>query len=325
MNRKRGEQWMQWSKIKTLFILCFFLLNIYLLTQYITKQKETDVESLTNKQESTIQENLEADNIKIDEDLPDKDIRDSYISVKQQQFSEESIKSIKSLENHETAVIDQEFIISRMKDPLPIPEDASDEEIDALVKSKLHLISNDSYVFWDWNKELNVLLFFQEKNKQPIYFNQSGIVLVFLNDKNEISFYTQTLLGEIEKQETEENPKVLLMKAIQAIKVLNQNSELIPGDEISKVDIGYHTRLPLPDGPQVFAPTWKVTVNGDRNYFVNAIEGYIFSSQDVEFLYSAIQKIVTRVSTIDDNKDLKKYFITLLNKRLESINRSELE
>ncbi|WP_404450707.1 two-component system regulatory protein YycI [Virgibacillus necropolis] len=314
---------MQWSQIKTLFILCFLLLDIYLLTQYISKQQETDVESLTEEQESTIQENLKADNIKFnEEELPDKDLEDSYISVQQQQFSEDALKPLKSLESQETVVIDQEFIISRQKDPLPIPEDASDEEIEALVKSKVPLISSDSYVFWDWNKELNVILFFQEKNKRPIYFNQNGIVLLFLNDKNEINFYTQTLLGEVKEQD---DSKVLLMKALQSIKVLNQNNELNPGDEISNAEIGYHTRLPLPDGPQVFAPTWKVTVNDERNYFVNAIEGYIFSSDDVEFLNKAIQEIIAKVGTIEGNKDLKQYFVNLLSKRLEVINRSELE
>lgn len=311
---------MQWSQIKTLFILCFLILDVYLLTQFILKQQSADYEVLSEQQELTIKDNLASENITISADLPEENLKGSYISVKQQLFSDEDSSMVKAVESQETAIIDKEFIVSRLEKSVTIQDDATDEATAALVKSELKFISPDSYVLWDWNKELNVLIFFQEKNNRPIYFNQNGIILVFLNDKNEISFYTQTLLGEVEEQQSLES----LTKAVQAINVLYQKDELNADTEVTKVDIGFHTRI-LADGPQVFAPTWKISINGKRNYFVNALEGYIFSSNDIEFLYESIAAILIKVNTIDNNPDLKEYLLNQLTNRLEAINRSESE
>ncbi|ASN03825.1 two-component system regulatory protein YycI [Virgibacillus necropolis] len=312
---------MQWSQIKTLFILCFLVLDVYLLIQFSQKQDKEENDVSKQEQAATIEENLRAENIKISANLSGEDLKGSYISVKKQLFTEESSKTVKAAENQETAIIDKEFIISRLKEPAKIQEDATEDEITELVKSKLTLISPDSYVFWDWNKELNMLVFFQKKNDRPIYFNPNGIIFVFLNDKNEIDFYTQTLLGEVEEQESQK----LLSKPIEAIKVLFQRNELNPDEEVTKADIGYYTRLPLENVTQVFAPTWKITVDNEMNYFVNALEGTVFSSNDVEFLIKSVSTIVSKVNQIDNNPDLKKYLLNQLTNRLEAINRSESE
>ncbi|ASK61798.1 hypothetical protein CFK37_06320 [Virgibacillus phasianinus] len=316
---------MQWTQIKTLFILCFLVLDVFLLVQFIQKQDKEDLEVLKDEQEESIQKKLAADDIEIRTELPEEELTGSYISINQQIFSEENRSMVKSTEDQETAIINNDFIISRLKEQVSIDSESSDEEIESLVKEKLKIISPDSYVFWDWNKELNVLLFFQEKKKKPLYYNRNGLILVFLNDRNEISFYTQALLGDVEKTKSQRK----LSQPIQAIDVLYQKNSLNPGDEITKVDIGYYTRIPLENVTQVFAPTWKITVNNERNYFVNALEGYIFSSNDLTFLGDTLSKgIISKVNTIRDNKDLKQYFLTKLTKRIEiidEINRSESE
>lgn len=306
---------MQWSQIKTLFILCFLILDVYLLLQFVGKQQETDHDVLEKEVETTIQDNLDAENIKITADLPGENMKGTYISVQQKTFTEEEISKVKAVKDQDTAVIDKALIVSRLKKPIPLAIDASEEEIEAIVKKNLAIISPESYQLWNWNKDHHVLVFFQEKNERSIYFNQNAMLMVFINGKNEISSYAQTLLGEKKSQ----NSKESLIKPIKAISALYQKNELNADEKITKVDIGYHTRIPVEDGTQIFAPTWRITVDNERTYFVNAIEGLINSGNDVAFLASTMSTLIDKVNKIDDNQDLKEYFSNLLNKRIEEL------
>lgn len=307
---------MQWSQIKSLFILCFLVLDVYLLYQFVTKQQESDHDILGSEMESTIQDTLDAENIKITSDLPEGDIKGNYISVQQKDFTEEEIGKVKAVKGQKTAVIDKKLIISNLKEPIPVAEDASNEEVTALVRAKLPLISPKSYVLSDWNKDQDVLIFFQKKNDRPIYFGQNGMLLIFLNGNNEISSYTQTMLGEEESQQSEES----LIKPIKAINILYQKNGLYTNEKVTKVDIGYHTRIPVENGTQLFAPTWKITIDNKRTYFVNALEGLINISDDMEFLKEALTSIHEKVNAMQSKPDLKKYFLNILKYRFDGIN-----
>src|SRR5699024_1600258 len=125
---------------------------------------------------------------------------------------------------------------------------------------------------------------FQTKKDRQIYYNENGIVLIFLNEEDEATFYTQTML-----EQTETNgDKYTLIEPIKAIEKLYNSNRLRTGDNITSIDMGFHTRIPLEGGVQVFSPTWRVAVNEEKNYFVNAIEGRVYSSKDIDFLKGAI-------------------------------------
>src|SRR5699024_12369246 len=131
-----------------------------------------------------------------------------------------------------------------------------------------------------------------EKAERPIYFNQNGMILVFLNDDNEMIFYTQTMLGEAEPRAE----KKTLIKPIKAIETLYKANELKAGDEITKVDIGFNTRVPLENGIQVFVRIWKVSIDDEKVYFVNAIEGFVFSGDDNKILTNMISPSIGSVN-----------------------------
>ncbi len=305
---------MQWGQIKTVFILGFLILNVYLLIQFLEKQDQEDL-SLLDREESTIEEKLNSENITIQQELSDEEEKEPYLSVRQKIFDDKDISQLGSLSNQKIAVINKNFIFSIFEKPVKIPDDDL-EVIDGFVKKLI--IYPEEYDLWHWNKEANVLIFFQKENDQPIYFNQSGILLAFLNDDNELIYYTQTLLGEPDSLQDEKT----LFKPLEAIEVLYNANELRSRDEITKVDIGFHTRVPSSDGVQVFVPTWKVTVNDERNYFVNAIEGFIFASNEFNFLEESLEFNMMRVQTIED-EEFKKDALELLNDGLEAINRGE--
>lgn len=310
---------MQWSQIKTLFILCFLILNIYLLYLVLDKQNETDI-GVIERQNPKIEEQLESEDIKYG-DLPSVDDEESFLSVEQKSFDKDNRKSLDSFNNQEVTIIDKIFIMSAFNKPIKIPEDADSNTINSLIKSDL--LYSDEYQFWSWDKDYNVLIFFQEKSERPIYFNQNGLVLIFLNDDNEATSYTQTMLGEAE----EEEEKKTLIQPIKAIESLYLMNQLNSGEEVTNMKMGYHTRVPLPDGVQVFVPTWKVNINDERNYFVNAIEGFTFSGNDSEFLLEVFQSnsAMIREAIIDkkDDKKIKDVILDELDKRLEESSGSE--
>src|SRR5699024_7714089 len=88
------------------------------------------------------------------------------------------------------------YIASQLDEPIPMDKDASEDDI----KKTFDQIAfyPEEYKYWNWNEELNVMVFFQKKIERPVYYNQNGVVLLFLNEDNEVTFYLQTMLGETE-------------------------------------------------------------------------------------------------------------------------------
>ncbi|HIS27820.1 MAG TPA: two-component system regulatory protein YycI [Candidatus Avamphibacillus intestinigallinarum] len=309
---------MQWGQIKTLFILCFLILNVYLFYQFIDKQNESDLR-VKEAPDSSIETKLKNENIKVGK-LPQDEKRESFISVKQRSLSDKDKKELDKLQNQTTTILDDKQILSSFDKPIEIPKDAKEDAVATTVKQNVW--HGDEYSLWNWNKDINMLVFFQKKKDQPVFFNQSGVLLVFLNDKNEIISYTQTLLGDADDKDAEKKD---LIKSIKAVETLYKTNELQSGDEITNANIGFYTRLPFENGVQVFVPTWKITVNDERHYFVNALEGYAIPSNEAQFLTDTLTSILEKLEKLDDDHKQKEPFIKLMNDRLTAIEKGQEE
>ena len=308
---------MQWGQIKTLFILCFLILDIYLLMQFLDKREQADL-GILEQQDTSIEEQLEDDEIVVGP-LPDEEYEETFISVRPKVFTEEEYDELLALDGQKSIMIHKNFILSQFEESIQIPENVTEEELEGLINQTI--IFPESYTFWDWNKRTNLLIFFQKEGDRPIYYNQNGLILVYLNDNNEALFYTQTMLGEAESRAE----KKRLIKPIKAIETLYNNNELHSGDEITEVNIGFHTRIPLDSGIQVFAPTWKIRVNDEINYFVNAMEGYVFASDETNFLKDVLDMSIDYIQTLDDDVEEKAFIENHMNEKLELLIRGETE
>lgn len=308
---------MQWSQIKTLFILSFLILNVYLLIQFLDKLEEENY-GILEYDNSSIEQKLAEENIVINS-LPSGQEKEPFISVRQRVFTKEDLKKFDVHKNQKLAMINNNFIISLFDKPIPIPHEDEMNVIEGFIKSSFAF--PDDYELWSWNKEVNVLIFFQEKNDRPIYFNQNAMILVFLNDKNEMVFYTQTMLGESDSSKEKKD----LIKPITAVETLYNSNELRSGDEITEMKIGFHTRVPTDQGTQVFVPAWKVTVNKEKNYFVNAIEGWVFSSDEITFLDETMEMYLEKVESMVDNQSIKEKVQLFLKSKLEGNDRGGIE
>lgn len=305
---------MQWDQIKTLLILSFLILNIYLLVQFTEKQEQADL-SVLEHTESTIEDQLEAENIKIP-NLSNKKYNETFISVEPKLIVNDELKKLKELKNQDNEVIQNTLIVSKIDEPIEVPEKSNQENLNNLLDELV--LFPDSYSLWEWNEQANMIVYFQEKFDRPIYYNQSGLVLLYLNEQNEITHYTQTVLGEDEENEDSRD----LITSMRAIETLYDSDKLESNDEITSVEMGFHTRVPLDSGVQVFAPTWEVEVNDESRYFVNAIEEVIFASEHEKFFKETLMNIKEKVGLIENKKIDQEKLLEILDKKISLIDGS---
>ncbi len=306
---------MQWGQIKTLLILSFLVLDVYLLVQFTEKQEQADL-SVLEHSESTIEDQLKTENITVPE-LSNEEYNETFISVEPKLMKNEELKNLKELDNQTNEVLENKLIISKIKKPISVSKDSSKEKKKELLTDLI--LFSEEYSFWEWDEDTNILIYFQNKLERPIYYNQNALLLIFLNNNDEITYYTQTALGEYE----ENKDKRKLIPSMRAIEKLYESDKFKSNDEISSVEIGFHTRVPLDSGVQVFAPTWNVEVNKKSHYFVNAIEEYIFLSEHQLFLKEALKNVQQKMNSTEEKKLDKDDFQIKIKEKIEIIERSE--
>src|SRR4051794_40552490 len=93
--RLRWKTWedrsMDWSKIKTIFIITFLILDVYLLYQFMKIRDDNKYEVIT---EASFEEKLKAAEIKY-VDLPKDPIQAQYLSAKPKVFTQVDIEKLK--------------------------------------------------------------------------------------------------------------------------------------------------------------------------------------------------------------------------------------
>ncbi|WP_249872304.1 two-component system regulatory protein YycI [Oceanobacillus saliphilus] len=305
---------MQWGHIKTLFILSFLILNIYLLVQFVDRQRDSDIGVLDSEDQS-YEELFESENISLP-DLNEDVTEANYINVSEITFTSEEIDQLNSMEDIAATLVEDNFILTQFEKPLPLPENADVNSITALLAP--YMLYPSEYTYWAWNEETNILIFFQEiDNNRTIYFNQNALLLFYINDNDEITHYTQTMLGEAEQQGNAET----LLPQINAIGSLYDRGSLAPDEDVTDVELGYLSRIES----QVFAPTWRITIDEEENYFINAIENLTYPGEDMEFLQTTIDKYMDKIEILPEDNELKEPFTAVINQKFETENRSEPE
>jgi regulatory protein YycI of two-component signal transduction system YycFG len=260
---------MDWSRIKTIFILTFLALDIYLLYEFFKLLDSNKYEFIT---ETSFEEMLEADHITYVE-LPKVLKKDSYIIAKPKTFKNEELEKIKGVN---FTIIDGTVLQGELEEPVKLGKNFQLAEVQAFVKSKI--LYGDKYQYFNQSEEGHIFTFYQQFEGKTFYKNMSGKLTLYINDDNEIFSFTQTMLEDIKRMsDTEEE----VLPPIKAIETLYDNGLLQPNSRITKVELGYFTLVQLTSS-QVLTPTWRFVVNDGENLFVNAFEGQIIQLDDTE-------------------------------------------
>ncbi|WP_152657499.1 two-component system regulatory protein YycI [Oceanobacillus sp. CFH 90083] len=275
---------MQWSHIKTLFILSFLVLNIYLLFQFISKQQDMNIPEL-EVADMNLDEELEQERITVSADvhfeIPDL----SYISSSQKEFSRTEISELNDIDDiNAVRSKDNQLLAVEFSSPLEIPEDIEPGALSELVRP--YVLNASEFSFGTWNRDLNIIVFYQNKEGYPIYLNQHAMLTFYVNDDREITHYTQTMVGDADVQES-----TSLNAPMIAIGSLLHNRYLNSEEDVSNVEFGYYSRIEDEgEGTQVFAPTYKITVDDENDYFVNAAESFTYPGNYTGYLVKMLEE-----------------------------------
>lgn len=260
---------MEWSKTKTMFIIVFLILDLFLATQLFNKYSKGQIDVIQNTSD---EERLKADEITYDQ-LPSDNTTSQYVKGKSKIFTN---KDIKSIGKNQSALItkDGTGITSYFNKPIVVSGQINQDSMEQVVKK--NILYGDQYTFWKYDKDMKQIIYSQTYKGKKIYQNINGQIIFYLNDKNEIVSYDQTLLKFGEDSELKEGD---VLAPIKAIDTLHNKGMLKRKSHIKTPDLGYYTRIQSSD-LQLLVPTWHFTVVHDgktEDFFVNAFEGEVFN------------------------------------------------
>jgi regulatory protein YycI of two-component signal transduction system YycFG len=253
---------MDWSKIKTIFILTFLILDVYLLFQFMKIRDANKYEVIT---EASFEEKLKADEIKY-VDLPKDPIQAQYLSAKPKVFTKDDADQLKGqkvvLEGTGTT------LLAALEEPLPVSSKFVPADLSAFLKDQV--LFGDDYQFGEKSDKDKTITYFQQSENFPLFKNINGMITFKLDAANQIVSYEQTFLEEMEKLLAKEE----ILPPLKGIETLHQKGMLRSKSKITKIELGYSTLIQLA-ASQVLAPTWRFEVDGKESLFVNAFEGQI--------------------------------------------------
>lgn len=269
-----GEMKMDWSKTKTIFILAFLILDIYLAFEYFKLRGESNFAVI---QEATIEEKLDAEGIEYKNKLPQDIGKGYYITAKSKDFTLDDISELKNqtmvLTNSTISVESFRTLNMELIKPYALPKVNQQSKINQFLRE--NVIDGELYHYWYTDEETNSIICIQQYKNQYIFQSKDdhiAMVILHLNDENEIYAYEQSMLEDINEVEEKETA----ISALKAIEALYNKNYLKSNNEISKIEYGFYTHIPLTD-QQILAPIWHIVVENDQNeredYYVNALEG----------------------------------------------------
>ncbi|MEH7074491.1 two-component system regulatory protein YycI [Neobacillus drentensis] len=260
---------MDWSKIKTIFILTFLILDVYLLFQFMKIRDANKYEIITP---ASFEEKLKADEIEY-VDLPKDPIKAQYLSAKPKTFTKSELAKLKG----QTAVLRRTgtSLFATLEKPIQITAKFEPAELSAFLKD--HILSGEDYQFGEKSEKDKTITYYQLSENYPLFKNINGMITFKVDGDNQIVSYEQTYLEWMDNKGAKEE----ILAPLKAIETLHQKGMLKPKSKITKIELGYATLIQLA-ASQVLAPTWRFEVDGKESLFVNAFEGQIiqFNSDD---------------------------------------------
>ncbi|WP_413304976.1 two-component system regulatory protein YycI [Bacillus sp. 1P10SD] len=253
---------MDWSKIKTIFIITFLILDVYLLFQFM---KIRDANKYEIKTEASFEERLKTDEIKYVE-LPKEPVKSQYLSAKPKIFTKGDLAKLKG---QTPALIEPGTTLqATLEKPVQLSSKFEPAELATFLKE--NILYGEHYQFGEKNDKKNTIIYYQQYDNFPLFKNRNGMITFTINTDHQIVSYQQTYLEGIEKLMGKEE----ILTPLKAIETLHSKGNLKPKSKITKVELGYSTLVQLA-ASQVLAPTWHFVVDDKESLFVNAFEGQI--------------------------------------------------
>ncbi len=264
---------LDWSRIKTIFIICFLILDLYLIYEFLKIQDSNQIEVQTQI-ETPFEKKLKEAEIEY-EALPKEYLVDYYLKAKPKVFTSEDIQKT-TFSDQITNIINGNVLESYLDEPFEVKDQSDSVELNNYLKN--HVLYGDQYAFWEKDAEGHTITYYQQYDGKTLFENANGKLTFYLNDDNEVYFYRQTYLEGIDEFSKSEK----LIQPIKALETLSKNNVLQPKSRITNVELGYYTLVPLLDSTQVLNPAWRFVINGEDSLYVSAFEGKIIELKSEE-------------------------------------------
>lgn len=261
---------MDWSRIKSIFIISFLVLNVFLIQEFFNKKNASQIDTLSD---SSIEQQLAANNITY-EDLPEDSGQVLTITGVSKTFTE---RDIAALENQNAQLLmDGQKIVSSFDEPVPILDSSGEISSQAF----LSLVKfGDEYVFLEKNEERQALYFVQHFDTRRIFNNEAATLVAYFNEDNQIISYEQMYLDSLSEMKSDDEPEEIIT-AIKALESLYVRNLIRPNSEVTSAELGYYKLVTVTSGVEVLVPTWRFIIDEDDVYYVNSIEGQIINLND---------------------------------------------
>ena len=181
------ESWegkkLDWSKIKTIFIISFLVLDFYLIYEFMKMQSSVKVEIQTET-EASIEKRLKSDEIEYEE-LPNNLLEDHYLKAKPKNFTLDDLKN-SILDNQTVSIKTGTMLESLLDEPLKITEKSGKADLNNFIKS--HVLFGEHYVFWKRDNVRQTVTYTQLIDGHKLFENTNGQLTFYLNEENIIHF-----------------------------------------------------------------------------------------------------------------------------------------
>lgn len=259
---------MDWSRTKLIFIVTFLVLNLFLGYQLYQKQSENKFEYISESF-LEIEDQLSSMNISYPE-LPEAPKKLTHIIGQTYAFTEDELLELKSEGIAYRTVNEEQKLIADFSKVMSFSYSYNESDPSSFLEA--FTLFHDDYTLANYlSTEDEELVFIQTYKGRPIYQkeeNTRGQITVTLNEAGNITGFEQTYLDTNEQGDEQE-----LLSALKAMNQLISNEKLFNNERVTFMELGYYS---LVEGKlQVLAPTWLIEVNGDRHYYVNAVNGLI--------------------------------------------------
>ncbi|MBM7645505.1 regulatory protein YycI of two-component signal transduction system YycFG [Scopulibacillus daqui] len=279
---------MNWSKTKTIFIICFLLLDLFLGYQLYERQVRN--ENYDNLVQNSAEDILQKNNIKIDVPIPDVENKNiTFLKGRSLKFVDSSgdlIDDLKTLEGSKdnpkekiTAFKNGTLIEGTLSKPVPVPKNKSERE-DFLNQ---YIYKGSDYSYWKLDEENHMMLFVQKYEDKPVFIKDRkdiNILQLLISD-GKVTGYRQTYF---------KFKKTNQLDIINPTTAINNlwSKNVLPVSEhpkIKKIQLGYYNLVGdvNTNQPLIFVPVWYFKVktdSGQHEYFVNAVSGSVQPTDD---------------------------------------------
>jgi len=252
---------MNWSKIKTIFIVAFLILNSFL--GYQLWEKQTKKLEIAQSYENSLDELLALKQITLNVELSVEQTMMAQLNTQYGMFTVEELMQV----SKQTLQIEKDKLISTLQEPflLKIPWDPLQFQQEFM---KMNVLKSNQYIFD--RKTNEEIIYLQKIQEYPIFLAPITFKLV----DQQVKGYEQ-VYHEVINKGTEQP----VISSFTTVRALLDHQVLPPGSSIEKITLGYYGQFYEIES-QVLTPVWRVMIEHEGKqltYYINAFTGALES------------------------------------------------